>query len=221
MQISEIFESVQGEGKYSGTPSVFIRTSGCNLRCIWCDTKHTSWAPEGTATPVEDIIDATDSTVPHVVITGGEPLIQCTELKRLVSALRDRGQVVTIETAGTIYDDEVTPDLWSVSPKLGNSLPIGHDRELRIHERNNTQSLLPKFVESGREIQIKFVMEDETDLDEVLTLMAEYDLPKSAVYLMPQGIDLSTLHDRSAWLGEVCTQHRLNFSPRLQVGLWA
>jgi 7-carboxy-7-deazaguanine synthase len=206
---------------YAGVPSVFIRTSGCNLRCLWCDTKHTSWTPEGTATSVEDIIDATDSMVPHVVITGGEPLIQRTELKKLVNALRDRGQVVTIETTGTIYDNEVTPDLWSVSPKLGNSLPVGHEPQLRIHEKNNTYGLLPKFASSGVKIQYKFVMEANDDINDIMQLIAKYDIPSDAVFLMPQAVDVTALAVASKWIGELCMKYRFNFSPRLQVlGSW-
>ena len=76
MLVSEIFQARQGEGAYSGTTSLFIRTSGCNLRCAWCDTRYTSWKPEGIVRSVASILDATDrwAGVQHVVITGGEPL---------------------------------------------------------------------------------------------------------------------------------------------------
>ena len=77
MQISEIFHSVQGEGRYSGEPSVFVRTSGCNLRCWFCDTPYTSWNPEGENRSWDSIVeDVLQYDCTHVVITGGEPMLQ-------------------------------------------------------------------------------------------------------------------------------------------------
>ncbi len=76
MRISEIFYSIQGEGRLLGVPSVFIRTSGCNLRCRWCDTPYTSWQPEGKAWSVKKILgEIAKYPTRHVVITGGEPLL--------------------------------------------------------------------------------------------------------------------------------------------------
>lgn len=220
MQIAEIYESLQGEGMYAGTPSIFVRTSGCNLRCLWCDTPYSSWWPDTKATmSVKTIIKTTDSTIPHVVITGGEPLLQ-KELGTLTNAFRSRGQIVTIETAGTIYDDSIVPNLWSVSPKLSNSMPTEHPRELQLHKKNNTQHLLPNFLSSDSKIQLKFVIEKNSDIDEVLELIVKYDIPKRTVFLMPQATDFPTLQEISAWLGKCCIHHHLNFSPRLHVELW-
>src|ERR1700733_342651 len=75
MRISEIFYSVQGEGILAGVPSVFIRTSGCNLRCSWCDTPYTSWKPEGEDLTLDAVIEQATAfpTARHIVITGGEP----------------------------------------------------------------------------------------------------------------------------------------------------
>ena len=77
MRIAEFFKSIQGEGEFAGTPSVFVRTTGCNLRCSFCDTPYTSWKPEGIHEPWQTILDrilADDCR--HVVLTGGEPLLQ-------------------------------------------------------------------------------------------------------------------------------------------------
>src|ERR1700704_5212716 len=77
MKISEIFYSIQGEGMLAGVPSVFLRTSGCNLRCTWCDTPYTSWKPEGDDLPLAAILaDVRGHGSTHVVVTGGEPMIQ-------------------------------------------------------------------------------------------------------------------------------------------------
>src|SRR5882724_5942331 len=76
MKIAEIFHSIQGEGVLVGVPSVFVRTSGCNLRCTWCDTPYTSWQPEGEERGIESIVEEVNGYgASHVVVTGGEPMI--------------------------------------------------------------------------------------------------------------------------------------------------
>ena len=124
MKIAEIFYSVQGEGGLVGVPSVFVRTSGCNLRCSWCDTPYTSWEPEGEERSIEEIL-ASAAAFParHVVVTGGEPMI-APGIVPLTEGLRARGLHVTIETAGTVFAP-VACDLMSISPKLSNSTPGG------------------------------------------------------------------------------------------------
>ena len=103
MRISEIFYSIQGEGRLLGVPSVFVRTSGCNLRCRWCDTPYTSWKPEGKSWSVKNILGEVDKyPTRHVVITGGEPLL-APDIEELTLQLRQRGAHITIETAATIF----------------------------------------------------------------------------------------------------------------------
>src|SRR5450631_3602997 len=103
MKISEIFYSIQGEGMLTGVPSVFVRTSGCNLRCVWCDTPYTSWAPEGADMSVEAVLAAVRSyPAKHAVVTGGEPMI-APDIIRLTERIRHLGLHVTVETAGTVY----------------------------------------------------------------------------------------------------------------------
>ena len=127
MRIAEIFRSLQGEGLLTGTPSVFVRTSGCNLRCWFCDTPYTSWEPEGEDFSVDEILQrvdgllGADKSCRHAVLTGGEPMLFA-ELVPLAAALRQRGLHITIETAGTLYLP-LACDLMSISPKLSNSTP--------------------------------------------------------------------------------------------------
>ncbi len=125
MKIAEIFYSVQGEGTLVGVPSVFVRTSGCNLRCTWCDTPYTSWKPEGTEMSNEAILaEVAKFPARHVVITGGEPML----FAPVVALTESLSNVhVTIETAGTVYQP-VKADLMSISPKLANSTPEGSGR---------------------------------------------------------------------------------------------
>src|SRR3712207_3366955 len=120
MKVSELFYSIQGEGKLAGVPSVFVRASGCNLRCAWCDTPYASWEPEGEDVPAEEIARRVAGYgARHVVLTGGEPMIM-PDVAELCRRLKDAGHHLTIETAATVWKD-VPLDLASLSPKLANS----------------------------------------------------------------------------------------------------
>ena len=126
MKIAELFYSIQGEGKLVGVPSVFVRASGCNLRCAWCDTPYASWDPEGDELSVEKIVEqVAGHPAKHVVLTGGEPMIM-PDVVPLAAALRSRGYHITVETAATVYKD-IAVDLASLSPKLANSTPTERD----------------------------------------------------------------------------------------------
>src|SRR4051812_26903059 len=103
MRITEIFHSIQGEGKLVGVPSVFARASGCNLRCVWCDTPYASWEPEGEQVTVDEIVrQVLGYGAKHVVVTGGEPMIM-PDVTELCASLRAAGQHITIETAATVF----------------------------------------------------------------------------------------------------------------------
>src|SRR6266403_1884623 len=105
MRLAELFHSIQGEGKLVGVPSVFVRASGCNLRCSWCDTSYASWDPEGDELAVEQIVQQVAAhPARHVVLTGGEPMIM-PDIAELAAALRAREYHITIETAATVYKD--------------------------------------------------------------------------------------------------------------------
>src|SRR5690242_21600166 len=102
MKLADVFYSIQGEGKLVGVPWVFVRASGCNLRCTWCDTPYASWSPEGPEMEVGEILERVDSyKAGHVVLTGGEPMM-FRELPELIAGLKGRGMHVTVETAGTL-----------------------------------------------------------------------------------------------------------------------
>ena len=218
MKIAEIFYSLQGEGSLVGVPSVFIRTSGCNLRCSWCDTPYTSWQPEGSEQSLDQILGAVESfpAARHVVVTGGEPMIQ-PEIVALTGRLRARGWHITVETAGTVFQP-VSCDLMSISPKLANSTPAGDWRDR--HEKLRIQPDALRRLMAAYEYQLKFVIARREDLDEVWRLVADLQADRGRVILMPEGVDRELLRERSAWLVEIAKAEGVRFSPRLHVELW-
>jgi 7-carboxy-7-deazaguanine synthase len=215
LKIAEIFYSLQGEGSLVGVPSVFVRSSGCNLRCSWCDTPYTSWQPEGEERSLASIVAEVERyPARHVVVTGGEPMI-APEIVALTEMLRARH--ITIETAGTVFAP-VRCDLMSISPKLANSTPEGH--WAKQHDRLRIQPEVLKRLMSAYDYQLKFVIAESGDLVEVEELLARLAADRGKVILMPEGIDAATLRERGAWVAEICKQSGFRFSPRLHVELY-
>lgn len=217
MRIAELFYSLQGEGALVGVPSVFIRTSGCNLRCAWCDTPYTSWHPEGAEWPLDRIIDEVKAhPARHVVVTGGEPMI-APEIIALTSRLRALGLHITIETAGTVFQPVVC-DLMSISPKLSNSTP--RDTWAERHERTRIQPGELAQLMERYPYQLKFVIEKPDDVEEARALIDALGADPARVILMPEGTDPALLRERGVWLAEICKLEGFRFSPRLHVDLW-
>lgn len=217
MKIAELFYSLQGEGSLVGVPSVFIRTSGCNLRCSWCDTPYTSWQPEGAELSLARILDEVRAhPARHVVVTGGEPMI-APDIIPLTEQLRGAGLHITVETAGTVFTP-VACDLMSISPKLENSTPEGPFRAQ--HERLRIQPDVLAELTARYEHQLKFVVERPADLAEIRGLVAALGADPQRVILMPEGIDTGVLRERALWLAEICKEEGYRFSPRLHVDLW-
>ncbi|HXB71412.1 MAG TPA: 7-carboxy-7-deazaguanine synthase QueE [Candidatus Acidoferrales bacterium] len=218
MKIAELFYSIQGEGSLAGVPSVFIRTSGCNLRCGWCDTPYTSWLPEGTELTLDQILDEVKAhPARHVVVTGGEPMI-APEIIPLTERLHGLGLHITIETAGTVFHP-VACHLMSISPKLSNSTP-DDPRWAAQHDRLRIQPAMLAQLMARYDYQLKFVIEKPDDLAEVRCLVADLKADRGRVILMPEGIDRERLRQRAIWLAEICKEEGFRFSPRLHVDLY-
>ena len=222
MKIAEIFYSIQGEGRLAGVPSTFVRTSGCNLRCRWCDSPYTSWEPQGETTTVAEVLTRVESHPGrHVVVTGGEPLL-APGIEELCAGLRERGYHITVETAATVFKP-IACNLASLSPKLSNSTPWEREggRFARRHEELRLQvSVIQSFLEAY-DSQLKFVIDTPADVAEVLQLLAQLQpVAPEMVLLMPQGTTAEELHGRQGWLAEACKTHGFRYCPRLHVELY-
>ena len=232
LPINELFCSLQGEGKLSGIPSVFVRTSGCNLRCWFCDSYHTSWEPTGAWLSIDDIVDEILSyeQADHVVFTGGEPMIH-EESVVLLDELADYGYHTTVETNGTIHRDAAI-DLASISPKLASSTPTAErdpkgDGEWadRHDQRRIDVDALSGLVDSY-DSQLKFVVTGRDDMAEIESLIERVreatstTVPDEDVLLMPEGMTREELNEKRNNIAELAMEYGYRYTPRLHVDLW-
>jgi 7-carboxy-7-deazaguanine synthase len=234
----EIFHSIQGEGKSVGQPSVFVRTSLCNLHCIWCDTDYTwnwvgtrfahvhdaragyqkfvkkDWIAECAVTEVADAVARFGCE--NIILTGGEPMLQQPALVALANLLRSKSvhyrfEVETNGTLAPLADFDAAIDQYNVSPKLENS---ANPRRLR------EKPAALRFFAASPKANFKFVVAEKSDLDEVLVLLKTYAIAPEKVWLMPEGTSAAALAKRRKWLVEICKQHGFRYSDRLHVQIW-
>jgi 7-carboxy-7-deazaguanine synthase len=235
----EVFFSIQGEGLSMGMPSIFVRTTKCNLHCSWCDTDYT-WNWIGTrfehqndSIPgyqkfdkkewiIKVTIEETAQLVAqfkgkNVILTGGEPMLQQPALTRLMSVLRQKFALdyrFETETNGTLmptaeFDENI--DQYNVSPKLANS-----NNSQRLRERPEVY----RFFAKSKKANFKFAVADATDLTEILTLIKQYQIPTGKVLLMPEGTSADQLAQRRIWLTDICKEHGFRYTDRLHVQIW-
>jgi 7-carboxy-7-deazaguanine synthase len=224
LRVAELFRSVQGEGLWAGTPSVFVRTSGCNLRCAWCDTPYASWSPEGPLVALGEIVArvvAIADSARHVVLTGGEPLLSET-IVPLSRALKAEGFTITVETAGTLFR-EVACDLMSVSPKLANSTPGAESGWRERHEARRLDVAVLARLLGAYPYQLKFVVGDDVagDVAEIESLLSRLArVEPSRVLLMPEGTSMEVLRGRMPALERAARARGWGVSPRLHIELF-
>lgn len=247
--------TIQGEGKWAGTPSLFVRLQGCNLRCVWsakdsspclCDTAYASFASNAeaqraSADEISDIIcQNAASNIRHVVITGGEPLLQAAELLPLMNLLHSHGFIITIETNGTLFSPAVKSvvekcHLLSISPKLSSSIPIQQVQDairingnidwekhrLTVLNRQPLHQLVQCAQESDIELQLKFVINSHSDEEEINGILEKTsNVSPSDVLLMPMGTTTEDMQDNGRLAAEIAVKHGWRFTPRLQIMLW-
>jgi 7-carboxy-7-deazaguanine synthase len=222
VRISEIFYSLQGEGRLLGTPSLFIRTSGCNLRCVWCDTPYTSWRPEGSSWALEKILRRVDEHMAeHVVITGGEPLLAA-EIEELTAALRRKRKHVTIETAATLFKP-VDCDLISLSPKLANSTPWKRQggKFAAMHDQRRLNVPVLQAYLERYDYQLKFVVDSKEDFAEIGDIVGRLrNVDPARVVIMAQGTTRNQLEEKRDWIVKNCLAYGYSFTPRLHIELF-
>ena len=227
-----IFFTIQGEGKYIGIPSVFIRTSTCNLRCEWangdgtytkCDTPYSSHNPEINVMPIEDILaEVLKYQCEHVVISGGEPLLQ-PNIDLLVDELVKKKKLVTIETNGTLYRKDNKAQFFSISPKLATSCPHTSKEFERHHSNRLNFHALADLCKKPH--QLKFVVAHKADIEEIELMIKQIAVMNGGydcrnVWLMPQGVTSEQFDKNLAWIAEVVKEKNWNLTDRLHVRIW-
>ena len=220
MQVNEIFKSIQGEGPNFGKPAIFLRTAQCNLKCTWCDTKYTwdwenyDFQKEVNEMTIDEIKGAIlDLEINHLVITGGEPLLQQDDLADLLSFLKPNFYV-EIETNCTILPNKMLTDLvdqWNVSPKTENS-----GNPLELYENNECYY----FFANQENCFFKYVVENEADIPEIKKFVTKYKIPEKRVQLMTQASTKEEIRIREKSISELAKSNNFTFSPRLHVAMW-
>lgn len=220
MKISEIFESIQGEGTNAGKESIFIRTAICNLKCSWCDTKYTwDWEHfdydiEVHEMSIDQIKQKLENfTSKNIVITGGEPLLQQEDLILLLTSLQKKF-FIEIETNGTILPmTELIPliDQWNVSPKTSNSNNLIEQCEI---------SNCYNFFSNNSKSYFKFIIDTESDVSEINELVKKYDIDKSKIIFMPQASTQDDLISKESLMKSICKKNQVMLSSRLHVLKW-
>ena len=239
LKINEIFYSIQGEGSTIGTPSIFLRLAGCNLKCYWCDTPFTwlyskeiknlielkliennieydlnyySKEEESKKLSIDEIIEKISKfPTKNIIITGGEPLLQAKNLEKLCKLLNEDNYKIEMETNGTIRPFNEDYDIkYNVSPKLQNSL---NEKDVRF------KSHILKIFNNYNSI-FKFVINDYDDITEVLEIIHQINISNERVYLMPEGKIKSELENKYYWLIDLCKKYNFKYSHRLHIELY-
>lgn len=223
LAVNEIFgPTFQGEGRNIGQPVMFLRLAGCNLKCVWCDTPY-AWDWQGVNGTKYDprvemrrmdidsvCVALTSSPVRHLVISGGEPMLQQKALSVLTRRLHATGWYTEIETAGTIAPESTElVKQFNVSIKLASSGNAWAKRfnPVAVH----------RLAASGRAV-FKFVATDLNDFDEIDTLVHDWHLTN--VYIMPEGRTSAALAEHMTVIADAAIARGYNVTPRLHIDLY-
>jgi 7-carboxy-7-deazaguanine synthase len=220
LRLSEVFDSLQGEGVNMGKPCRFVRLSLCNLHCHYCDTKYTwdfaqyDFEKEVREATLQSVVEQL-RTAPagHVVVTGGEPLLQQRALAKVLERVQ-HDLFIEVETNGTrvpLPSLAARVNQWNVSPKLASA---GDPEALRIRPE-----ALTALRDTGR-AYLKLVVKSEQDRDEAEALRARFGFDRERTLLMPQACTREELDQRSPAVAAWSQALSVRFSSRLHVQLW-
>ena len=223
MQVLEIYQSKQGEGIWTGQPSVFVRFLGCPLHCRFCDTAYARYHSEeengfgASLAPDEIVGRILLLDLPHVVLTGGEPMIS-PHIVELTKLLKEFDYQITIETAGIVFQPTIC-DLMSISPKLRNTVPLGGDEALiKDHDRERSKPEIVQQLMLRHNYQLKFVVDTKEDLYEVEEYLSRlHGVVPHRVLLMPQAVEVETMYQKAEWIEPFCNTKGYRYCPRMQL----
>ena len=220
LRVSEVFDSLQGEGVNVGKPCRFVRLALCNLHCHYCDTKYTwdfehfDYDTEVREVALSAMVEQfAEAPAGHVVVTGGEPLLQQRALAKVFERV-PRELFIEIETNGTRVPSAALlarVNHWNVSPKLASA---GDSEALRIRP-----DALLALRDSGR-AYLKLVVRSEQDRDEAEALRERFGFAKDRTLLMPEASTPEELQARSPQVAAWSQALSVRFSSRLHVTLW-
>lgn len=220
LKVSEIFgPTFQGEGPSAGQRAAFVRLSGCNLKCSWCDTPYTwDWFKYSPLTEIHrmEAVDIAEQVhamdCPLVVITGGEPLLQADELNYLAYHIQQRPCNIEIETNGTMPGLSPRSFVkYNVSPKLAHS---GDYAGLRLN-----METLEKWAERV-DVRWKFVVKSLYDGAEIRSLQKELRIHERHIWVMPEGQTPEQLAQSQPAALRVAESLGYNYTDRLHIRLW-
>ena len=201
LRICEIFTSIQGESSFSGLPCLFVRLSGCNLKCVWCDTRYASESDYILHHPEELAGLINSSEINLVEFTGGEPLLQKTELLKTLALIK-KDKTILIETNGSVSLEGLSVDIIKiVDLKLPGSGEYGSFLF-------NNLSLMSKNDE------IKFVVSDITDYETMKMLIKQYGLGKKHKVLVSR-TSCASITDRE--IAAMIINDKLNLRYQIQL----
>jgi 7-carboxy-7-deazaguanine synthase len=210
LRVAELFRSLQGEGPSAGTPAHFLRLQGCDIGCVWCDTKYSWDATQGRACTIAEAFSELRALgdAPLLVVTGGEPLAH-PGVDRLLTAALGQWPRVEVETSGSEPPPLAHERLFYVwSPKLPSVTARWAE----------TWAHVARFMGDPR-TTVKIVVAEGDD-DAALRQIREHALPRERVMLMPEGLTDAAVRARALALSEVCRREGIRLSPRLHVWLW-
>lgn len=236
-EIVDLHLVIQGEGRDVGFPAILVRFSRCNMNCQFkdgiCDSAYTSWNPEKGKYSLKDIEDLIlqNPHIKYTFITGGNPSYNHELLKEVVQLFKKHNFYVAIEDNGTLFTDYIEGiDFVSLSPKLKNSVPIPgtvikskyvnrvvSNQDRVVHEKYRTRyDSIKKWIDNY-DYQLKFVVSEESQLEEIESLIDKIGADRSRVWLMPEGVNKEQLNKRRKWLVELAIKTGYKYTDRLHI----